>query len=157
LALIGHRETNRLDRTVEQQEEAVALVDLPTVKRGQEVARDAVMTRRQIGSVGITDALDEPGARDKITQQQRADRWYRNVEGGGYGRRHEYEIANRGCGRSKVAQDAQRQVRRHPPRLRSAARARDALKAGSFANINTLIECRAELAATALPDSHAVT
>ncbi len=83
--LIGQRETDGLDGPLEQQQEAVALVDLSAVECGQEVPRDAVVTCQQIGSDGVADPLDELGAGDEIAQQERADRGSRDAGRGGHG------------------------------------------------------------------------
>ncbi len=96
--LIGQRETDGLDGPLEQQQEAVALVDLPAVEGGQEVPRDAVVTRQQIGSGRVADPLDELRAGDEIAQQQRADGGIR-----GAGRvRHESRAIDPDCDYSKV-------------------------------------------------------
>jgi len=76
---IGDREAHRLDRPLEQQQEAIALVDLPAAEAGQEVPRDAVVTRQQIGGGRVADALDEPRAGDEVAQQERADRGNRGA------------------------------------------------------------------------------
>ena len=89
LGLIGERETNRLDGPLEQQEEAIALVDFSAVESRQEVTCEAVVTRQQIGSGRVPDALDELRAGDEIAQQQRADRGIRSTERGRHGCRHE--------------------------------------------------------------------
>ena len=95
LGLIGDRETNRLDRPLEQQQEAIALVDLPAVERGQEVTREAVVARQQIGSGRIAEALDESRAGDEVAQQERADRGVRGAERGGHVRAIHHSRARR--------------------------------------------------------------
>jgi hypothetical protein len=84
--LIGDRETNCLDGPLEQKEEAVALVDLPAVESGQEVTRDPIVTRQEIGSGRVADSLDELRAGDEVAQQDGADG---GIRSGGHGGRHE--------------------------------------------------------------------
>jgi hypothetical protein len=81
--LIREGEADGLDGPLEQQQEAVALVDLAALEEGQQVPRDAVVARQQLGCGDIADALDEAGARDEVAQQQRADRRARAAGGRG--------------------------------------------------------------------------
>ena len=82
-------ESNRFDWPFEQEQEAIALIDFPAVEGGHEVPRQAVVTRQQIGSHRVADALDELRAGDEIAQQERADRGIRGAGRGRQGCRHE--------------------------------------------------------------------
>ena len=85
--LVVERKSQRLDRPLEQQQKAVALVDLAAVLFAQQVARDAVVPRQQIRRRRVTNALDELRARDQVAQQQGADRGLGRAGCGGHGKR----------------------------------------------------------------------
>jgi hypothetical protein len=72
--LVGEREADGLDRALEEQQEAVALVDLAAPVRLQQLPGGAVVADEQRGGSLVPDPLHETRARDQIADQQRADR-----------------------------------------------------------------------------------
>jgi hypothetical protein len=72
-ALVAERVLERIGRGREQQQEAVALVDLAAAAAAQQIARDAVVRAPQRRGGGVAEPLGQRGAAHDIRLQQRED------------------------------------------------------------------------------------
>ena len=70
-AVVGDGIGQRVRGLVEEQQEAVGLVDLAAAKLAQQIARDAVVCGRQRGSGGVAQPRRQRGAVDQVGQEKR--------------------------------------------------------------------------------------
>jgi hypothetical protein len=71
--MICHRIEHGVERSLEEQKEAIRLVDLDAMVILEEISSEAVMTAEQTGGVGIADAPDDCRAADQIADQERPE------------------------------------------------------------------------------------
>jgi hypothetical protein len=117
-ALVVEREAHGLDRPLEEQQEAVALVDLAPLVRAQELARGAVVSRKEVGRGLVPRSLHEARAGDQVADQQRADRRGRRGCHRGLAQADPAQgrVSPRGAGPTRGGAGGRVWSRREPPR-----------------------------------------
>ena len=71
-AVVGERVAGRVDRIVEQQEEAVGATDLAAVMAREKVARPAVVRGPDLGGACVAEALDQARAVHHVGEEEGA-------------------------------------------------------------------------------------